>query len=166
MSLAPLRRARRALAPLAILAYGLPLAIGLVAGLGHGARHLGDTILEQKTRAVALGLVHAATNPSPQTGSPGAGVEAGAGVEPAGVVHTHDGSTHAHSTLLGALLSAADDTETGDLELDRAPSLALHLPATSSRSPMPPTLGTSGERGEALHAAASDGEPLHPPPRA
>jgi hypothetical protein len=146
------RKVHRALVPVALLAYSLPLVVGLLTDIGHGARHLGETMREQKERAVSTGLVHA---------SFGATSEAESGP----VLHTHGGSTHAHSSWLGALLRATDDVDPTDPGMGETPTLALHLYPSSSFTLFRPTLRTPGERAVRPHTAASESAPLHPPPR-
>lgn len=153
MSVAFLRRVRSSLAPVALFAYALPIVIGLLADIGHGARHLGETLREQRSRAVAMGLVHVRAEGPSHMASPG-------------VTHTHDGSTHTHARWLGSLLRAADDAEPVDQAIGGAPSLAPHLLPPASSLPLGlPTLRAPGDHGEPLRFSALNGGPLHPPPR-
>ena len=146
------RKVHHALVPVALFAYSLPLVVGLLADIGHGAGHLGEIVREQRARAVSAGLSHTS-------------FDATSRAESRPVVHTHGGSTHAHTRWLGALLRATDDGGPTDPSLSETPTLALHLSPSSSFALFRPTLRTPGERAVTLHTAESESAPLHPPPR-
>lgn len=132
------RRCLSLFALLSLGAYALPLASGVMAGVGHAAGHLYDVVQEQHRTAVALGLTHA----GPDTPLPGSTRSAGPMIAvvqdaPNGPwVHEHDGSVHAHGGTVHALLSAADD---GD-ELSAGPTgagVSTHVPVGSPpRAPL------------------------------
>ncbi len=107
---------RRAAVVLLLSAYALPLSLGAVSGLSHGAFHLLERLQERQARAAAMGLVHlSASNGGRST-----------------FTHTHDGITHAHAGPVDALLTAS---EHADQEQNEAAApvvkLSAHAPAVT-----------------------------------
>jgi hypothetical protein len=97
-----------------LAAYALPLSLGALSGMGHGAFHLLERLDESRDRAAAMGMVHASERTT----------------ERSTFTHTHDGTTHSHAGPVDALLSAS---EHADDEQNVAPpvvKLSAHTPAS------------------------------------
>lgn len=115
------------------MAYGLPLAVGLLSDLGHSADHLVDHVRTQHAKAVAMGLTHA-TRPTPARDVSVDALEREAladrvQIVTEGTVHSHGGGVHAHDGPVGALMSSADASSEA-MESDVAPSsVSTHVPA-------------------------------------
>lgn len=106
---------------------------------------------------IAHGLEHALTTPV------SSGTEATAGV----VVHSHDGSTHAHGAVVAVLAAAAVD-EDDDPEADPEAVPPLVLLALRSTGPelTVPSAGSASSVPEDSGLAAREGTtPPLPPPR-
>lgn len=155
------KRARAAAALLAVAAYALPLALGVVSDLAHVAHHVAGELQEHRRMAEALGLVHLseshllpATSPTRDAGH-------------APFEHTHGGTTHSHDGATDALLSAAAQAEEHADE-SGAPSIELssHLPGASSvvRLGSAPTMPPVAIASAAWSRPATP--PQLPPPRA
>ncbi len=155
MAVPGLLRARRLTVSLAVVAYLLPSSVALATAAGHGVGHLGEVAARQRNRAVALGLGHAARSPTHEPAS----------TAPPTIVHTHDGSTHRHEGLLAVLIQASDSTTLEEAPMQAPPTLASHLPSSSSGTPDRPTLSLPGVLGHAAPCGACEGEPRLPPPR-
>jgi hypothetical protein len=111
------KRVRAAAALVAVAAYALPLALGLLADAGHATQHVVSRIREERRVAAAFGVIHLG----------GAPAHVSAHV---GFTHTHGGSTHTHDHATAALLRAAQqaDESSGGPAHVAALELAGHVP--------------------------------------
>lgn len=152
---------RAAAAVLAVAAYALPAALGLLADLGHDVHHLAEEVREHRRMAAALGLVH--LHEQGPTAPEHAPVPAAAGR----FVHSHGGSAHAHDAATDALLLAAQQADEGADDAQRPTvKLSSHVPVASPAEP-PPAPGVLGSPVLRTVAPASrHTAPTPPPPRA
>jgi hypothetical protein len=106
---------RRIAVAAVLVAYAIPLSLGTLSQLGHGAAHLIEQMEERQARAAALGLVHLSAERSQSSSE---------------FVHTHDGVTHSHAGPVDALLSASKHTDEEQHVAVPMVKLSAHAPAT------------------------------------
>jgi len=138
--------ARRLASALVALAYALPLAIGAVSNVSHGAFHVIERLREHQAQAAALGLAHLGARTS--------------------FTHTHGGVTHSHSGGVDALLVAAEQT---DEQAEAAPpmvKLSLHAPANIVDVVIALGVARVTSSADRLSPAHPRALPPVPPPRA
>jgi hypothetical protein len=95
------------------LVYGLPLALGMMSDLSHGAFHALESLEQHRAEAAALGLVHTSGR--------------------ATYTHTHDGVTHSHAGAVDALLVAAEQTDEDAEAAVPVVKLSVHVPAAAAQ---------------------------------
>jgi hypothetical protein len=148
------KRLRAAAALVAVAAYALPLAIGLLADAGHVAQHVRSAVQEQRRVAAAFGLAHLSDAPPPVSAH-------------AGFVHTHGGSTHTHDHATAALLRAAEHAdETSGPAHAPVLELAGHLPGLPEGAGFAAAAEAAVVSGETTVPSSFFDSPLLPPPRA
>ncbi|MEX2049266.1 MAG: hypothetical protein WEB90_06790 [Gemmatimonadota bacterium] len=118
-------------AAIAVGAYALPPATGVLADLSHGAYHAYEGLAERQARAAAFGLVHLHDAPAARAAHTHADPAAErAPTSARAPVHEHGGAPHAHAEGVDLLLAASEDI--GEEREHVAPTLvefASHVPA-------------------------------------
>ena len=146
LALRPRPLPRRSAAAAVALAYALPLAVGAVSNVSHGAFHVMERLQERQAQAAALGLVHLG--------------------ERASFTHTHDGVTHSHSGAVDALLFAAEQTEGQTEAAPPMVKLSVHTPANVVEVILALGVSRLARTSDGISPSHPRALPAVPPPRA
>lgn len=122
------KSARRRLAVAVMVAYGAPPALALATEAVHAMEHAVQLLAFERDRLAAVGLLHGFSEEGLQTATRQAPLDLSDPAH-AGYVHEHDGTRHAHGSILGGALEAewTDRADPGEGNIGVV--FALHLPA-------------------------------------
>ena len=142
------KRFRAVCAAWALSAYVLPLALGLLAQLGHGVEHALALLDDLERRAAAMGVAHLHDVMDHR--------------DHAAYVHAHGGAEHAHDAGIGALLVASDEADERAAETGVVAPIELssHLPSDAALS----VLSMTHQRKSRVEPDAAVPRTFLPPP--